>query len=141
MRLGNAFVEPGTQQTQAPVQLQLREGANYTQQQAEQLIQQNTKEQNDALMRLAGKLVEQQEATQGQREAIRATLPQQEQKLVFTRSLHIDQWAPLELDLKLERASTDVSAFLKLGLLLSLVIGFGLLILASTARNKTERDA
>src|SRR5439155_1519430 len=90
---------------------------DYTQQQAEQVLEQNAAEDNAALMRLAERLIRQQDAGLGKPEAIRATLPAQGKQLTFTGSLQVESWADLrvKLDAKAKSYSQWTS---RLGILL-----------------------
>jgi len=80
--------------------LQANQPAFYTQQQVQQALGGNSVEVNGALMALAEELIEQQDAAQVAPETIRATLPEQGHQLIFTRSLLVDPWAELTLDLE-----------------------------------------
>ncbi len=81
---------------------------NYTQQQAEQVLGQNAADDNATLIRLAERLIRQQDAGVGKPEAIRATLPAKGKQLTFTGSLQVENWADLrvKLDSK-EKSSTQ----------------------------------
>jgi hypothetical protein len=72
----------------------------YTQQAAKQLIEQAPQEENAALVRLAERLIQQQDAAVANPTALRATLPEQGRVLTFTRSLQIDTWSDLRLELE-----------------------------------------
>src|SRR5207302_11179106 len=72
---------------------------DYTQKQAEQALEQNGAEDNAALMKLAERLIRQQDAGVGKPEAIRATLPTQGKQLTFTGSLQVESWADLRVTL------------------------------------------
>jgi hypothetical protein len=78
---------------------------NYTQQDAKQLIERNNAEDNAATMRLAEKLVQQQDAAVTAAAAIRANIPQQGRVLTFQRSVAVDREADLRVALKVDAAS------------------------------------
>jgi hypothetical protein len=87
----------------APVlQLQAGQGAepNYTQEQARQIIEGNTAEDNAVMMRLAERLVQQQEAAVPSPAAIRAAVPESGRVLSFTRALLVDDYSPLSLHIE-----------------------------------------
>ena len=72
---------------------------DYTQQQAQQVLEQNPAEDNAALVRLAERLIRQQDAGVGKPQAIRAALPAQGRQLIFTGSLQVQSWADLRVKL------------------------------------------
>ena len=80
---------------------------DYTQQQAEQVLEQNGAEDNAALMRVAERLIHQQDAGAGKPEAIRATLPAQGKQLTFTGSLQVESWADLRVKLDAKRSAAS----------------------------------
>jgi hypothetical protein len=105
---------------------------NYTQQDAKQIIDANSAEDNTAYMRLAEKLVQQQDAAVSSASAIRANIPEQGRVLTFQRSVAVDREADLRLLLKL--ASDKSSAWQKrAGLLATVLAGAGLLVWLSSA--------
>jgi hypothetical protein len=107
--------------------------ANYTQGEAKQILDRNSAEENALQTRLAERLIQQQDAAVSSPAAIRATLPEQGRKLVFSRSLEID--ASSELRLRIEATSAhQVSFGWKL---LVLVAGFlGMLVIVSLVRGR-----
>jgi hypothetical protein len=79
----------------------LREGlANYTQQEAKQLIDRNTAEDNAGQNRLAERIIQQQDAAVANPAAIRAVIPEQGRLFTFTRPLEVNTWADLKLGLE-----------------------------------------
>ncbi len=83
----------------------LREGqTQYTQQEAKQLIERNTAEENAVQMRLAERLIQQQDAAVASPAAIRASIPEQGRLLTFTRPLQVDTWADLKIGLEASAA-------------------------------------
>jgi hypothetical protein len=79
--------------------LRTRKDVTYTQQEAKQIIDANTSDENAALMRLAERLIQQQDAAVSSPTAIRASIPQQGRLLTFTRAVQVDTWADLRLGL------------------------------------------
>lgn len=73
---------------------------NYTQQDAKGIIDRNSADDNAATMRLAEKLIQQQDAAVTTAAAIRANIPQQGQLLTFQRSVAVDKEADLSIALK-----------------------------------------
>ncbi len=82
----------------------LRDGKdlNYTQQDAKEIIASNTADDNAATMRLAEKLIQQQDAAVIPAAAIRANIPQQGRVLTFQRSVAVDRQADLRIALQAE---------------------------------------
>ncbi|MGB0578858.1 MAG: hypothetical protein ACPGVU_04060 [Limisphaerales bacterium] len=80
--------------------LQADDVANYTQEQVRLALRDNDSTENSVLMRLAENLVEQQDAAQAVPEAIRASVPEQGNIYTFTRSIQVDKWADLSVQLK-----------------------------------------
>ncbi|MBL9128287.1 MAG: hypothetical protein JNL97_11595, partial [Verrucomicrobiales bacterium] len=100
--------------------------ANYTQVEAKQLLDRNSAEENAVQARLAERLIQQQDAAVSSPAAIRATLPEQGRKLVFTRPLEIEAARELRLGIEASAAMT-VSFGWKLALLVGLLgVAFGL---------------
>jgi hypothetical protein len=80
--------------------LRNRRDVNYTQEDAQQIIDRNNADENAALMRLAERLIQQQDAAVTSPAMIRANLPEQGQLLTFKRSVVVDPWADLNISLK-----------------------------------------
>jgi len=72
---------------------------DYTQQQAQQVLEANAADDNAALVRMAERLIHQQDAGLAKPEAIRAALPAQGKQLTFTGSLQVESWADLRVKL------------------------------------------
>jgi hypothetical protein len=89
-------------------ELRSRKDANYTQRDAKEIIDRNTAEENAAFMRLAEKLIQQQDAAVSSPAAIRANIPEQGRLLTFQRAVVVDPWADLwiNLEAKVSRASS-----------------------------------
>ena len=79
--------------------------ANYTQQEAKQIIDNGSAEQNRALMNLANQLIQQQDAAVANPAAIRANIPEQGRLLTFKRAVVVEPWA--DLNIGLEAGSAD----------------------------------
>src|SRR5205085_9771908 len=77
-----------------------RKEAAYSQQQAKQIIDSNTADENAALMKLAERLVQQQDAAVAAPAVIRASIPQQGRLLTFRRAVQVNTWADLQIQLK-----------------------------------------
>jgi hypothetical protein len=99
--------------------------ANYTQQEAKQLIDRNPADENAALMRCAERLIQQQDAAVTNPATIQANVPQQGRLITFSRSVAVDNWADLQIGLKAKAAAT-VSWFTRLVILAGTALGLGL---------------
>jgi len=110
---------------------------DYTQQQAEQVLEQNGAEDNAALMRLAERLIRQQDAGIGKPEAIRATLPAQGKQLTFNGSLQVVSGADLRIKLDATPRSPSQWAARSVTLL---AIFIGLSMLALLIRGPVQRS-
>lgn len=73
--------------------------ARYTQQDAKALLERNTADENAAFMRLAQRLIQQQEAAASSPAAIHAAVPEQGRLLTFRRAVVVDSWADLRIRL------------------------------------------
>ncbi len=90
--------------------------ANYTKQDARQIIDNNSADEKTAFTRLAERLIQQQDAALANPAVIRANIPQQGRQLTFTRAVVVDPWANLDINLK-ARAISDHAWLLRLQLL------------------------
>ena len=72
---------------------------NYRPQEVSQLLQGNTSEDNAALTRIAGRLVDHQRSTLPAPQAITITLPEEGTVYTFQRTVQVSENAPLSLDL------------------------------------------
>jgi hypothetical protein len=79
--------------------LRNRKDVAYTQQEAKEIIDANTADDNAALMKLAERLVQQQDAAVVAPAAIRAAIPQQGRLLTFRRAVQVDTWADLRIQM------------------------------------------
>ena len=79
---------------------------NYSQQDAKDIIDRNTADENAAFMKLAERLIQQQDAAVSRPAALKATIPDQGRVLLFRRAVMVDSWA----DLRIRLAATAVQA-------------------------------
>jgi hypothetical protein len=79
--------------------------ANYTQQDAKQIIDNHSADENAALMKLADRLIQQQDAAVANPAVIRANLPEQGRLLTFKRAVVVDTWADLNIALQARTAN------------------------------------
>jgi hypothetical protein len=107
-----------------------RKDVNYTQQDAKDIIDRNTADDNAAFMRLAERLIQQQDAAVSAPAALRASIPQQGRVLTFKRAVAVDPGADLNIGLSAV-PSRPASAGTR-----SLILGATLLLmsLAGTSR-------
>jgi hypothetical protein len=108
---------------------ELRAGkeVNYTQQDAKFIMDRNTAEENAAFMKLAERLIQQQEAAAGSPAAIRASIPEQGRVLTFKRAVAVDNWADLKIGLA-ARATQAASWTTRLLILASALLLLGLFV-------------
>jgi hypothetical protein len=109
--------------------------ANYSQGEAKQLLERNSAEESAVQQRLAERLVQQQDAALANPAAIRAAIPEQGRRLVFTRPLEVNTWADLTLNLQ-ATAAGQATGLQRLALLAGVFLGFGVVALAA----RTRRD-
>jgi len=79
-----------------------RKEVNYTQQDAKDMIDRNTADDNAAYMRLAERLIQQQDAAVSSPASIRASIPEQGRVLTFKRAVVVDPWADLKISLEVK---------------------------------------
>ena len=97
---------------------------DYTQQDAKQIIERNSADDNAATMKLAEKLIQQQDAAITSATAIRANIPQQGRMLTFQRSVAVDKEADLHIGLEATAAKAAS------GGVRGLILGLTLVVLA-----------
>jgi hypothetical protein len=98
---------------------------NYTQQDAKAIIDRNSADDNAAYMRLAERLIQQQDAAVSSASALRANIPDQGRVLTFKRAVVVDKEADLRIGI--EAASVQVaSGTVRIQIL---VATFGILIM------------
>jgi hypothetical protein len=108
--------------------------ANYSQSDAKQIIDNNSADENAALMKLAGRLIQQQDAAVANPAVIRANIPEQGRLLTFKRSVVVDTQADLGISLKV-RAANSASWIMRLGVLAMTALAlFGIGLFARHAR-------
>src|SRR3989449_3720015 len=83
-----------------------RKEITYSQQDAKDIIDRSTADENAAFMRLAERLIQQQDAAVSSPAALKASLPDQGRVLTFKRAVVVDAWA----DLRIRLAATAVKA-------------------------------
>jgi hypothetical protein len=96
---------------------------NYSQEDAKQIIEANLAEDNAAQMKVAERLVEQQDVAVARPTAIRATIPEQGRLLTFKRSVQVNEMADMHLSLAARAANTASFTGNVLILLASFVVG------------------
>jgi hypothetical protein len=106
-----------------------RKEVNYTQQDAKQIIDSNSADDNAAALRLAQRIVQQQDAAVGNAVAIRAAMPEQGRVLTFKRAVVVDTWADLHIDLEASavKAASGGVKIMVLGAVLVILVAFGLM--------------
>jgi hypothetical protein len=128
---GEAAAAPGNLRD-----LRNRKDVTYTQQEAKQVIDSNTADENAALMRLAERIVQQQDAAVPNPTAISATIPQQGRLLTFGRTVQVDTWTDLSIALEID-ALRAAPTGLRLGILAAVFAAFATLAwLAGRMRRK-----
>lgn len=102
----------------------LRDGlaTAYTQQEARQLIERNTAEDNAVQLRLVERLIQQQEALLASPGAIRVTVPELGRKLTFARSLQVQTNSDLQIRLSTSEAR-EASTPLRFAILGAIALG------------------
>jgi hypothetical protein len=121
----------GEQAPQAGLRHEInRNDAAYSQQQAKQIIESNTADENAALMKLAERLVQQQDAAVAAPAVIRASIPQQGRLLTFHRAVLVDTWADMQIELK-TKANNAASIALRLAALAAVFVLFAALLFAA----------
>jgi hypothetical protein len=108
--------------------LRNRKDNNYTQQDAQQILDSNSAGENAAFMKLAERLVQQQDAAVSSPAVIRANIPEQGRLLTFKRSVDVNEEADLNIGLQAaaaKAASWGVRLFV-LVITALVLAGFGL---------------
>ena len=78
--------------------LRSRKDLNYTQQDAKEIIERNSADENAAFMRLAERLIQQQDAAVSSPAVIRTSIPEQTRVLTFRRAVLVNPWAELKIN-------------------------------------------
>ncbi|HRT57752.1 MAG TPA: hypothetical protein P5038_14085 [Candidatus Paceibacterota bacterium] len=110
--------------------LRARKEVAYSQQDAREIIDRNSAEENAALMRLAERIVQQQDAAVSSPAALRANVPEQGRVLVFSRAVVVDPWAELKLQLRAVQTQ-PASGAVRLLIVAAIGAVFSVLLLAS----------
>jgi hypothetical protein len=110
-------------------ELRDRKVVNYSQQEAKDILERNSSDENAAFMKLAERLIQQQDAAASVPAALHASIPDQGRLFTFTRAVLVDPWAPLRIELRTgaamaagrtTRASILATTFLLLAAIISL---------------------
>ncbi|HEY5044098.1 MAG TPA: hypothetical protein VIK53_19170 [Verrucomicrobiae bacterium] len=104
--------------------------ANYTQQAAKQIIDNNSADENAAFMKLAERLIKQQDAAVENPAVIRANIPEEGRLLTFKRAVVVDTWADLNIGLDARVIKTAPSNVRLLVLTITMLVLAGLGLLA-----------
>ena len=116
-------------------QLRNNQYANYTQQDAQRVIDNNSADENTAFMELARRLIQQQEAAAANPAVIRASIPEQGRLLTFKRSVVVNTWADLGIHLEARVAGAiSLTARLLVLALTALTLGVFALLAARLQR-------
>lgn len=102
--------------------LRNRKELNYTQQDAKDILDRNSADDNAADMKLAERLIQQQDAAVTSPAALRASIPDQGRVLTFKRAVLVDPWADLKIDLRATAARAAGSSLRVLILAAALVV-------------------
>ena len=107
-------------------ELRTRKGLNYTQQDAKDIFDNNSADDNAAYSRVADKLIQQQDAAVLTPAVIRASIPEQGRSLTFKRAIAVDPWADLHIDLaaSMPAGSTTATRLLILAAALAILALF-----------------
>lgn len=85
-------------------ELRNRRDNGYSQDEAKQLFDNNDASGNAALMRLAEKMIQQQDAAVAAPAAIHAAIPEQGRLLTFKRAVEVNPWAEMKIELETKAA-------------------------------------
>jgi len=117
-----------------------KKDVNYTQQDAKEIIDRNSADDNAAYMRLAERLIQQQDAAVSSASALRANIPEEGRVLTFKRAVVVDQEADLRIGI--EAASAQVASsgmrvrFLVVTLVvLAVIAGLGRVVVGRETQN------
>ncbi len=118
-----------------------RKEVTYTQQDAKDIIDRNTADDNAAYMRLAERIIQQQDAAVSSPAAIRASIPEQGRVLTFKRAVVVNTWADLKIHLTATAAKAASWGVRLLILALSLLILAGFAWAARSFRANSNRPS
>jgi hypothetical protein len=116
-----------------------RKDLNYTQQDAKSIIDRNNAEDNAAFMRLAERIIQQQDAAVSSPSAIRASIPEQGRVLTFTRAVLIDPAESLRIGLQ-ATAARAASWIARVLILAAVLAAFGLFAIVATPSRKRNGE-
>ena len=117
-----------------------KKDANYTQQDAKEIIDRNSADDNAAYMRLAEKLIQQQDAAVSSASALRANIPEQGRVLTFKRAVVVDKEADLRIGI--EAASVQAgSGMVRVGILLTVLGILVVILMMAKAVGRDQRVA
>jgi hypothetical protein len=107
--------------------LRNRREMNYTQQDAKDIIDISTADENAAFMRLAERLVQQQDAAVNNPAGIHANIPEEGRVLTFKRAVAVEPWANLNIQI---HASTTpaTSRTVKITVLAGMAVVFAIFV-------------
>ncbi len=97
-------------------------GTDFTPQEAREILARQSAEETAIQLKLAERLVQQQEAALTSPAAIRATVPEQGRVLTFARPLAVDPWMDLRLHLKAVAVGTGPGSGARWGILAGLFL-------------------
>ncbi len=110
---------------------------NYTQQDAKEILGRNSADDNAAYMRLAERLIQQQDAAVSSASALRANIPEQGQVLTFKRAVVVDKEADLRIGI--EAASVQMaSGWTRLEILLATLVMLGVVSWLAKSMSRAE---
>lgn len=118
-------------------ELRNRKEPNYSQQDAKDIIDRNTEDENTAFMRLAERIIQQQDAAVSSPTALRASVPDQGRALTFKRAVAVDQEADLRIQLKVSALRPASWGFRFLTMAITLI----LMIAATWAARSLPRNS
>ncbi len=110
--------------------------ANYTQQDAKQILDRNTADENAAFTKLAERLIQQQDAAVSSPAVIQASIPEQGRMLTFSRAVAVDNWADLQIGLK-AKSAVPAPWLVRLAILAATVLVLGIFLRSATAFRRT----
>jgi hypothetical protein len=98
---------------------------NYTQQDARDIIDINTADENAAFLHLAEKLIQQQDVAVNTPAGIHASMPEEGRVLTFTRDVAVEPWADLKVGLRASMPQT-ASIPLRIAVLMGVFLVFAI---------------
>lgn len=110
---------------------------NYTQQDAKQLLDNNSADENAAFTKLAERIIQQQDAAVSAPAVIQASVPAQGRLITFSRSVAVDSQADLTVDLKV-RAADGAGFFMRFATLALTALLLGGIAWATRATAKAK---